>query len=69
MIHTFSLPLLLSNFSYPSPVLPVLGHQTIKFFKPLTVIVGDNGCGKTVRGRYFMICMSTVNESRPADHH
>ena len=21
--------------------------KTIKFFKPLTIIVGDNGCGKT----------------------
>lgn len=22
-------------------------EKTIKFFKPLTIIVGDNGCGKT----------------------
>jgi hypothetical protein len=31
-------------FKLPAQIL-----QTIKFYKPLTVIVGDNGAGKTVR--------------------
>lgn len=30
----------------------------IKFYSPLTLIVGENGCGKTVRARFFFLAVN-----------
>jgi hypothetical protein len=37
--------------------------NVIEFYRPLTIIVGQNGAGKTVRFAHWQTCMSYVEES------